>query len=127
MRYLTVAEVLYIHEKSIRVFGGETGILSTGALENCVELPKMKIYGEEPSDTLWMKAAHILHCIVTRHPFLDGNKRTGWVAAKIFLKLNGYSLNPDVDETENMVREIAEGNLDVEYVSTWIFERVQKR
>lgn len=76
MRHLTFDEIIIIHSRMIEAFGGETGILSEEALENCVALPMMFIFGTETSPSLWSKAATLLHCIAIRHPFIDGNKRT---------------------------------------------------
>ena len=54
-------------------FGGEAGNLSEESLENCVALPNMLIFGTETSQSVWSKAAALMHCIVIRHPFVDGN------------------------------------------------------
>ncbi|MGY5853707.1 MAG: type II toxin-antitoxin system death-on-curing family toxin [Candidatus Thorarchaeota archaeon] len=120
MRYLTFDEILTIHRRMTDVFGGESGILSEAALENCIALPMMSIFGIETSPSIWSKAATLLHCIVTRHPFVDGNKRTAWTSAKIFLLLNNFKLTVDTDDAESTVLEVAKGSIDVEELSKWI-------
>ncbi|TFG03521.1 type II toxin-antitoxin system death-on-curing family toxin [Candidatus Thorarchaeota archaeon] len=120
LRYLTFDEVLAIHDRMIGVFGGEDGILSEGALENCVALPMMSVFGVETSQSLWAKAAELLYCIVTRHPFVDGNKRTGWAAAKVFLRLNGYALTAQAEEAEEVVLRVVQGQTDCEALAEWM-------
>ena len=120
MRYLTFDEILQIHRRMIEVFGGEDGILSEEALENCVALPMMVIFGTETSTSLWSKAATMLHCLANRHPFIDGNKRTAWTATKVFLLLNGFRLSASPEDGESTVLDVVKGILDLERLAYWI-------
>lgn len=120
MRYLTYDDVLKIHRRMIEVFGGEDGLLSGDSLENCVALPMMSVFKTETSPSLWSKAAALLHCIATRHPFVDGNKRTAWVAAKVFLRVNGVRLSARVEEAERIVVGVAKGGLDSDQLAEWM-------
>ena len=122
MRYLTFDEIMGIHNRMIEVFGGEDGILSEEALENCVALPMMSIFGTETSPSIWSKAATLLHCIAARHPFVDGNKRTAWTAAKVFLLLNGYRLTATVENAETTLLGVIRGDIDSEELTDWIEE-----
>ncbi len=122
MRYLIFDEIMGIHNRMIEVFGGEDGILSEEALENCVALPMMSIFGTETSPSIWSKAATLLHCIATRHPFVDGNKRTAWTAAKVFLLLNGYRLTATVENAETTLLGVIQGDIDSEELTDWIEE-----
>ena len=122
MRYLTFDEIIRIHNRMIEVFGGEDGILSEEALENCVALPMMSIFGTETSPSIWSKAATLLHCIATRHPFVDGNKRTAWTAAKVFLLLNGYRLSATVKNAETTLLGVIQGDIDSEELTDWVEE-----
>ena len=122
MRYLTFDEIMGIHNRMIEVFGGEDGILSEEALENCVALPMMSIFGTETSPSIWSKAATLLHCIATRHPFVDGNKRTAWTAAKVFLLLNGYRLSATVKNAETTLLGVIQGDIDSEELTDWVEE-----
>jgi death-on-curing protein len=103
----------------IEVFGGEDGILSEEALENCVALPMMAIFGTETSTSLWSKAATLLHCIANRHPFIDGNKRTAWTT-KVFLLLNGFRLSASPEDGESIVLDVVKGVVDLENLANWI-------
>jgi death-on-curing protein len=122
VRYLTFDEIMGIHNRMIEVFGGEDGILSEEALENCVALPMMSIFGTETSPSIWSKAATLLHCIATRHPFVDGNKRTAWTAAKVFLLLNGYRLSATVKNAETTLLGVIQGDIDSEELTDWVEE-----
>jgi len=106
----------------IEVFGGEDGILFEESLENCVALPMMSIFGTETSPSIWSKAATLLHCIATRHPFVDGNKRTAWTAAKVFLLVNGYRLTATVENAEATLLGAIRGDVDSEELTDWIEE-----
>jgi len=104
----------------IEVFGGEGGILSENALENCVALPMMSIFGTETNPSIWSKAATLLLCIANRHPFVDGNKRTSWAAAKVFLLLNGFQLTSSLEEGERTVIGVVKGIVDTGVLADWI-------
>ena len=122
MRYLTFNEILSIHNRMIKLFGGEGGILSEESLENCVALPMMSIFGTELSPSLWAKAATLLLCITVRHPFIDGNKRTAWTAARVFLLLNGYQLVAKTEVAEDTVLGVTSGDVTIEELAVWIEE-----
>jgi death-on-curing protein len=106
----------------IEVFGGADGILSEEALENCVALPMMAVFSIETSPSIWSKAATLLHCIATRHPFVDGNKRTAWTAAKVFLLVNGYRLAATAENAETTLLGAIQGDIDSEELTDWIEE-----
>lgn len=80
------------------LFGGEFGVRDRGALQSCVAHPRMKAFGLTCYPSMAQKAAAYCFFIVMGHPFLDGNKRTGFMAALRFLHVNG--LDPKIDETE---------------------------
>ena len=120
MRYLSIDDILEIHQTMISLFGGESGLLSEGALENCVAVPMIAVFGIEPNPTLWDKAASLMHCIVTRHPFVDGNKRTAWASMKVFLLLNDYRLATETEESESVILNVIGGVIDIDALSKWI-------
>ena len=120
LRFLTFDEIMQIHRRMIEAFGGTDGILSENALENCVALPMMSIFGMETSLTLWSKAATLLLCIVNRHPFVDGNKRTAWTSAKVFLLLNGFRLTTSPENGESTMIGTTQGTIDQDNLADWI-------
>jgi len=107
--FLTLAEVLEIHQDQLSRYGGRSGIRDLGLLKSALAMPQAGM-GEEyfHADIVEMAAAYLFH-IVRNHPFADGNKRTGTVAALVFLALNGIEIEADETEFERMVRKVAEG------------------
>lgn len=90
--FLSLDDVLFAHLDQIRRYGGDPGIRDVGLLESAIAQPQAT-FGSEwlhpfPFE---MGAAYLFH-IVRNHPFMDGNKRTGAVAALLFLDLNGIEI-----------------------------------
>ena len=94
--FLTVGEVIGLHQNQIDEFGGIHGIRDEGLLESAVMTPQASFGGEYlHSDLFEMAAAYAFH-IAENQPFLDGNKRAALASALVFLKINGYKmLDPD--------------------------------
>ena len=107
-RFLELNEVLYFHEQEIKRSGGTLEIRDIGALKAAISAPKATFSGKFLMDIFEMAAAYI-NSICFNHPFLDGNKRTGAVAAAVFLAMNGIELDADPDDFERLVRDVAEG------------------
>ncbi|MBI4277605.1 MAG: type II toxin-antitoxin system death-on-curing family toxin [Armatimonadetes bacterium] len=107
--FLTLREALEIHRDQIERYGGRPGIRDLGLLQSAVAMPEAGI-GEEylHTDLFEMAAAYLFH-IVRNHPFVDGNKRVGAMAAFVFLKLNGFTLETTDEAFERLVRSVAEG------------------
>jgi death on curing protein len=98
--FLTLAEVLDLHEESIRRYGGTSGIRDLGLLQSALAQPESTFGGQYlHPDFASMAAAYLFH-IVQNHPFLDGNKRTGTAAARVFILMNGATFNPPNHELE---------------------------
>lgn len=88
--FLSVADVLEIHEEQILAYGGIRGIRDNGLLESAVMMPQASFGGEFLHNGLFeMAAAYAFH-IAENQPFLDGNKRTALVACLVFLDINGF-------------------------------------
>lgn len=88
--FLTLEDVLLIHEEQLEAYGGIQGIRDNGLLESAVMMPQASFGGEYLHQNLFeMAAAYAFH-IAENQPFLDGNKRTALVAALVFLDINGF-------------------------------------
>lgn len=107
--FLTLAEILEIHEVQISLFGGSLGLRDRGSLESALAQPEMSFGGQRLHDDLFEMAAAYLFHIVMNHPFVDGNKRTGTVAARVFLYLNDYDLDSTEDDLADIVLSVAGG------------------
>jgi death-on-curing protein len=120
--FLTVEDVLELHDDQLRLFGGSTGVRDRDALESAVATPAISFDGEYLHGNLFeMAAAYAFH-IAENQPFLDGNKRTGLNAALVFLDLNGWVvLDPDQRLYEAMIA-LSSRNLDKHGLASLLHE-----
>ncbi|MGI0037594.1 MAG: type II toxin-antitoxin system death-on-curing family toxin [Nitrososphaera sp.] len=128
---MTNSNVIYPNERdNIQLRKGFTltsdGYLSRGSLLYIIETVQ-DLYNEcDPSDALAAKAAHILFNIATAHPFIDGNKRTAFGTADIFLRLNGHFIKVDAQEGQSIIVQIATGEIVEDSVRKWTRQRLNK-
>lgn len=119
-RYLTVAEVLELHQSVIERWGGSGGIRDLNVLESALAQPRQGFGGNDLYPDLPSKAAALCFSLVLNHPFIDGNKRMGHAAMEAFLLLNGYELQAQVDEQERLVLDLAAGHPSRDIFSDWV-------
>ncbi len=120
MIWLTIDIVTAIHEESLAAHGGASGIRDEGLLISAVTRAQMHHSHGSPEPDVWKLAAVLCMGIVKNHPFVDGNKRTGIVAAATFLAINGHSLTVDEAQGVLMVRGLADSSVDVTEFSEWL-------
>ena len=125
MRYLTPEQVLFIHARLITETGGEHGVRDLGLLSSAVARPQAAFDGDELYPNLYHKAAALMDSLINNHPFVDGNKRTGVIAAVMFLRINGQNISAPNKEVESFALSIASGNQSVETIAQWL-ERYSK-
>ena len=125
--YLAVDDVLEIQALIIDRIGGVHGVRDRVALESAVCQPSASFGGEDLYASITKKAAALCFSIVKNHPFLDGNKRTGYVAMRTFLKLNGYDLAGRTDEKQQIILSLASGDMTCPEFETWLGERIYPR
>lgn len=123
-QYLSVQQILALHEVLMREFGGADALRDRGALEAAVARPAATFGGEDLYDDVAAKAAALMHSLVLNHPFADGNKRIGVAAAEFFLGCNGHVVSATNDELERLTMEVAQGTLAVEALAIWFRQRV---
>jgi death-on-curing protein len=109
--FLELAEVLAIHSDQIRRYGGREGVRDLELLQSALAVPMSSFAGEFLHAGLPEMAAAYLFHIVRNHPFIDGNKRTGAVAALVFLILNGRDFNAPENKLVDAVVAIASGKM----------------
>ena len=120
MRFLSLDEVLTLHEKVLERSGGSSGVRDQNALESAVAQPQMSFGGKDLYPTLADKASAMSFSLINNHPFVDGNKRIGHAAAEVFLLLNGYEIDADVDEQERVVLAVAAGEMARDEWTIWM-------
>lgn len=123
--WLTKDLVLALHAETLHQFGGTTGLRDEGRLEGALDRPRNRYAYADPS--LFDLAASYCHGIVRNHPFVDGNKRTGLLAARAFLFRNGYHLNPGEAETVRVVERVAAGEVSEEELAQWFEQNADLR
>ena len=95
--FLSVDEVVFIHQDQIKRHGGAPGILNQGSLESAVVAAEFAAYYHPSADIHWLAAHYAVH-LAQNHAFQDGNKRTGIASALVFLALNGRPKHPTAED-----------------------------
>jgi death-on-curing protein len=107
--FLTLDEVITIHRDQVERYGGSQGVRDWGLLKSAVAMPAAAYGGQYlHTDLCEMAAAYLFH-IVQNHPFIDGNKRVGAVAADVFLALNDVRFGAKEDDYADLVLSVARG------------------
>jgi death-on-curing protein len=127
MRYLSLLEILELHEAIIASTGGARGIRDVGALESAVNQPRLTFNQADLYPDLVSKAAALCFSLVRNHPFIDGNKRTGHAAMETFLILNGSEIDAHVEEQERLILDLAAGKLTREELTFWLNDHITSR
>ena len=123
--YLSVEQVLALHQALVGQFGGASGVRDRGALESAVARPTRTFGGEDLYGDIAAKAAALMHSLVLNHPFVDGNKRIGVAAAEFFLERNASTLEAADEELEQLTLAVAEGEVAVEALAIWFRQRLR--
>ena len=124
MHWLKIDRVLAIHDRQIAEHGGQAGVRDIGLLESALARPE-NIHVYEPEADISRLAAAYAFGIVKNHPFLDGNKRTGYVVMETFLIRNGFRLEAAVVDKYLTILSLAEGSLSEEELTVWLRERLR--
>jgi len=126
MRTLTLNEIFHLHNQLIQTSGGDQGIRDIGGLESAIAQPRMTFDGEDLYPTIVEKAVAIGFSIIKNHPFIDGNKRTGYAAMEVFLVLNGFEIDASVNEQETVILETASGESNRGDLESWVNSHLMK-
>jgi len=124
VRYLTIDQVIELHDRVLSEHGGAAGIRSHHGLAYAVAAPQQTAFGEDAYPTLADRAAALGFFITMNHPFLDGNKRTGLAALETFLELNGFFLASDDDVVVDVFERLAGGEMEAAVFFTWVAAHV---
>ena len=110
INYLELDDIVEIHDVMIEVYGGDHGIREPGRLDNIIGMPQYEYFGHPKYPKLFDKAAAYLFYLATSHCFIDGNKRTGFTAASVFLEVNSYDLRIDDEQVVEFMVYVSESN-----------------
>ena len=106
--YLELDDLLAAADAAV---DGRAEIRDVGLLQAAAARPQATAFGEEAYPSIHAKAAALLQSIVAGHPLVDGNKRFGWVAVRLFYLMNGLDTHPPADAAFDLIVAIAGGEL----------------
>ncbi|MGA2300549.1 MAG: type II toxin-antitoxin system death-on-curing family toxin [Candidatus Acidiferrum sp.] len=117
-------DALALHDRLLALDGGAAGVRDEGLLQSALARPQqLHAYGHRP-DTVDLATAYTAG-IVRNHPFIDGNKRTGFVIGVLFLEMNGYRLTASEEDATQAVLGLAAGTLDEAAFAAWLRTNVK--
>ncbi len=119
-KFLTISQVLDIHQRQIQKFGGTSGVRDEGLLDSALAQPQATFGGELLHPTIGEQTAAYLYHLAMNHPFIDGNKRTAFAVMLTFLNLNGYSLNLSQEQAYNLVIQVVQKKISKEELSAFL-------
>ena len=121
-RFLSAEVARAIHDRQLAEHGGLAGVKDDGLLQSAIARPLNK-HGYGETDLCAVAAAYAFG-IARNHPFADGNKRTAWVMARVFLKLNAVIIAFDKADATRTMLSLAAGELSEEAMADWFRQRV---
>jgi death-on-curing protein len=113
-------KVEQLHRILIDKFGGSHGIRDRAALESALARPFQTFDGKELYASVLEKSASLIESILINHPFIDGNKRTGYTLLRLFLIQNEIDITASQDNKYEFVINIASGTLKYEGILSWL-------
>ena len=122
---ISLDEVMKLHNKSIQDYGGSYGTRDINLLESAVARPYQSFGDVEFYPTPFEKAAAIIESIVKNHPFIDGNKRTGFLAGFTLLYRSKIKINANQEETYQFVIDVASSVISFEGIVIWLQQHTQ--
>lgn len=121
---ISVKEVEEVHQILILQFGGTSGIRDNNGLASALARPFQTFDGKELYPDPVSKAACLIQSILSNHPFIDGNKRTGYVLMRLFLNSMRLDISATQEEKYHFVINIASGKSTFEEILAWITDHL---
>jgi death on curing protein len=118
-RWIEIRDVIAIHDRLLAVHGGAAGLRDPALLESALARPRQHVAYSKPTDVIAMATLYTAG-VIRNHPFLDGNKRAGFVIGVLFLELNGFSFIASEEDATRAVMDLAAGVLDEAAFETWL-------
>jgi death-on-curing protein len=120
------AEVLFFHTVSVEQYGGSAGVRDEASLLAAIERPWQASSGRKHFASPFEKAADLMEFIIRRHPFVDGNKRTGTASASYLLSTLGYDVEAEQRELGDFAVNVARGDLELAEIARWFESHSQR-
>ena len=116
-------EALILHDRLLGLHGGASSVRDAGLLKSALARPQQHAAYADPLDPVHLAAVYTAG-IVKNHPFIDGNKRTGFVLGVLFLELNGYRFTAAQEDAANAVLALAAGQMDEQGYASFLTANV---
>lgn len=126
MKYLTVKDILLLHDLAVEQSGGSHGLRDLGLLESAIARPQATFEETDLYPSLFDKVAALCHSLVKNHAFIDGNKRAAMLSAMTMLELNGYRFECEQEELVEFAVNIDVQNLKEKKIAEWFKEHSKK-
>ena len=120
MKVLSKPQILLLHEQLIDETGGSPGLRDEGLLDAALNAPFQGFGSTRAYPSLQQKAARLCYGLVKNHPFIDGNKRIGAHAMRVFLAVNGLELSYTQQELADIILQVAAGEKGYEDLLAWL-------
>lgn len=120
-------QLLHLHRRVLAVSGGGAGIRDNVSLESATVRPFLTFDGDRLYPGLLEKSAALMESLIADHPFVDGNKRTGYIAGIALLDANGMTITASEDECFDLVMSVASGKSGYDEILNWLKKNTQKR
>ncbi|RYD81801.1 MAG: type II toxin-antitoxin system death-on-curing family toxin [Sphingobacteriales bacterium] len=117
---ITKEDVLKLHHLSIEKYGGAHGIRDEGLLDSAIARPYQTFGGENVYSTVFEQAAAFAESLIINHPFVDGNKRTGFLVMFALLRINNIILTAAEDSAYDLAINISTGHAKFDEILTWL-------
>ncbi len=117
--WISKQSLLILHDRSIAMHGGAAGLRDDGLLESALSRPVNRFHYEALEDIHALAATYLV-AVAPNHPFIDGNKRSAFLAAGLFLRRNGWRLTAGQADAARTVLDVAAGTRDIDALRAWI-------
>jgi len=123
---ISIDDILLLHERSIKDYGGSKGVRDLGLLESSIARPFQTFAGNDLYNDALKKAAALVESLIINHPFVDGNKRIGALAMIAFLKESNYYLTASSEKLYEFIISISTGGIKFDAILVWLEENTKK-
>ena len=123
-KWITYDQAIAIHSRQLRRFGGAAGLRDEGMLRSALGRPMNK-WRYEQADLPGLAAAYAFG-LAKNHAFVDGNKRTAFMAMMVFLRKNGINFTPDQGQATKVILALAAGEVSEQSLARWIADNLAK-
>lgn len=120
IRHLTPEQVLFLHSRLIQETGGAHGVRDLSMLLSALGRPQASFDGEDLYPSLFSRAAALLDSLIRNHPFVDGNKRTAYVTAMLFLRLHDKPCHAPARDRILVFERLGRGDVPQEALAAWL-------